>query len=167
MRESLALLQQLMDSIPNPVFFKNAEGVYTGCNRAFEEYLGIPRDSILGKTVFDVAPREMAEIYTEMDRRLLESAETQTYEAQVRYAGGSLRDVIFNKAVFRDRDGQVAGIVGVMQDITDRRRMEKELKRVNRELDAYTSAVSHDLRNPISLIASAAGTLEALLPRVQ
>ena len=166
-RESLAFLQQLIDSIPNPVFFKNAEGVYTGCNRTFEEYLGIPRERILGKTVFDVTPRGLAEFFAEKDAELIESAGEQVYEAQVRYGDGSLRDVIFNEAVFHDSDGRVAGTVGVMQDITERRRVEGELERVNLELDAYASAVSHDLRNPIALIASAAATLKSLIQRVR
>ncbi len=165
-RESLAFLQQLLDSIPNPVFYKNAEGVYTGCNRAFEDYLGIPRQRILGSTVYDVAPRELAERYAEMDWRLLDDPAVQVYEAQVRYSDGTLHDVIFNKAVFRDHEGKVAGIVGVMQDITERRRMERDLQSANRELDAYASAVSHDLRNPIAVMASASATLETLLRRL-
>lgn len=164
-RESLAFLQQLLDSIPNPVFYKNLEGRYTGCNRAFEDYLGIPRERILGSTVYDVAPRELADRYAKMDAELLSEPGVQIYEARVRYADGTLRDVIFNKAVFRDREGKVAGIVGVMQDITERRRIEQALERANRELDAYAAAVSHDLRNPIAVTASAVGTLEAILQR--
>ena len=122
------LLATLLDTIPSPVFYKDADGVYLGCNQAFERLLGRERDEIVGKTAADLGPPEIAERYDAMDLRLLEQAGTQTYERPLETADGSLREVVFNKATFKGSDGQVAGLIGVILDITERKRVEEELK---------------------------------------
>jgi len=70
-RETAHFLQNLIDGIPNPIYFRNTEGIYRGCNRAFEAHAGLPRDQIIGQSVFGVAPKEQAERYQRSDRALL------------------------------------------------------------------------------------------------
>jgi diguanylate cyclase (GGDEF)-like protein/PAS domain S-box-containing protein len=125
---SIHAMQASLDNIPAPIFAKNRQGLYTGCNRAFMDYLGLSREQIIGKTVYDVAPAHLAEVYDRADRKLLASGGRQVYEAQVKWADGSLRDVIFHKAVFRDAQGRVAGQAGAIFDITDRKRLEQGLR---------------------------------------
>jgi diguanylate cyclase (GGDEF)-like protein/PAS domain S-box-containing protein len=121
-------MQASLDNIPAPIFAKNASGLYTHCNQAFVEYLGLMREQIVGKTVYDVAPPPLAAVYDQADRKLLASGGRQVYEAQVKWADGGLRDVIFHKAVFHDQQGQVAGQAGAIFDITDRKRLEHGLR---------------------------------------
>jgi diguanylate cyclase (GGDEF)-like protein/PAS domain S-box-containing protein len=128
LQASIHAMQASLDNIPAPIFAKNAQGRYTGCNQAFVDFLGLPREQIIGKTVHDVAPAHLAEVYDQADRKLLASGGRQVYEAQVRWADGALRDVIFHKAVFRDAQGQVAGQAGAIFDITDRKRLEHGLR---------------------------------------
>lgn len=128
LRDDAHALQASLDNIPAPIFAKDAQGVYTGCNQAFVDYLGLPRDRIIGKTVYDVAPPHLAAVYDQADRQLLASGGRQVYEAQVKWADGSLHDVMFHKAVFRDRQGDVAGQAGAIFDITDRKRLEHGLR---------------------------------------
>lgn len=130
-------LQSGLDNIPAPIFIKDAQGVYRGCNQAFEAYLGLPRDQVLGKPVYDIAPAALAKIYEEADRALLASGGRQVYDAQVRYADGELRDVTFHKGVFRDALGQIAGQAGAIFDITERKRLERSLRDLA-EHDALT-----------------------------
>jgi diguanylate cyclase (GGDEF)-like protein/PAS domain S-box-containing protein len=127
-RAQVHAMQASLDNIPAPIFAKDAAGLYTGCNQAFVDYLGLPRGQIIGRTVFDVAPPPLAAVYDEADRKLLAGGGRQVYEAQVRWADGSLRDVIFHKAVFHDSQGQVAGQAGAIFDITDRKRLEHGLR---------------------------------------
>jgi diguanylate cyclase (GGDEF)-like protein/PAS domain S-box-containing protein len=129
LQAQLHALQASLDNIPAPIFAKNVEGRYTSCNQAFLDYLGRPRDQVVGKTVYDVAPPELAAVYDQADRALLASGGRQVYEAQVKWsADGTLRDVIFHKGVFHDRHGRVAGQAGAIFDITDRKRLEHGLR---------------------------------------
>lgn len=121
------LLQKILDTIPAPIFYKDAEGVYLGCNKAFEAYIGLPASKVIGSTVYDVAPKELADVYYLADNDLIQSGGTQVYEASVRYADTSQHDVIFHKAVFHNDDGTPGGQVGAMLDITDRKKAEAAL----------------------------------------
>ena len=126
--QQLHLLNQLIGAIPGPVFYKDAECRYLGCNRAFEAVVGKSRSELIGRRPHDVAPPELAEQYLAADRELLARTGFQIYESQVRYANGEVRDVMFHKATFSQPDGTVGGLVGVMLDITERKRMEDHLR---------------------------------------
>ncbi len=121
-------LQRLIDTIPNPIFYKDKNGIYTGSNTAFEGYIGLSKDQLVGKSVYDIAPKDLADIYYASDRKLLNNPGTQIYESRVKYADGSIHDVIFNKATFTDLGGNVEGLVGVILDITERKQAEEALR---------------------------------------
>jgi PAS domain S-box-containing protein len=128
-RDGLAFRQTILDTIPNPVFYKNEKGVYIGCNKAFAELVaGLPREEVVGKTPFDIASPELARVYHEKDMEMVENPGVQVYESQVRFTDGALHDVMFNKAAYLKPDGSVAGIVGVMLDITERKRAEERIR---------------------------------------
>jgi diguanylate cyclase (GGDEF)-like protein/PAS domain S-box-containing protein len=120
-------IQAGLDALPTPIFFKDADVRYIGCNKAFERFIGLRLDAIIGKGVHDIAPPELAKRYEEADRGLLATGDEQIYEASVRYADGSNHEVMFHKALFRDSDGATAGIAGVMLDISRRKRTEAAL----------------------------------------
>ncbi len=119
-------IQNAIDMLPSPIFIKDGAGRYIACNRAFESYIGLPRARIVGATVYDVAPAELAAIYEKADRDLIARGGTQSYETNVRYADGTFHDVLFYKSVFYNAEGKTDGISGVMLDITERKRLEKE-----------------------------------------
>jgi diguanylate cyclase (GGDEF)-like protein/PAS domain S-box-containing protein len=123
------ILQSVIDAIPVPIFYKDEFHVYRGCNVAFNDYIGLPPDKVVGHSVYDVAPAELADRYYAADEELLASGGTQRYEAPVRYADGSYRDIEFNKAVFHKPDGRVGGQVGVMLDVTERNRLMRQLEK--------------------------------------
>jgi len=151
-RSNARLLQAIVNAIPVPTFFKNNAGYYLGCNDAFAEYLGRPKEGIIGKTVYDVAPRDLAEVYEEADRKLISRGGTQTYEAEVLYADGSRHDVIFHKAVFTSEEGKLSGLVGTILDITERKRSERALQELDRIKNEFISTAAHELRTPLTSI---------------
>jgi diguanylate cyclase (GGDEF)-like protein/PAS domain S-box-containing protein len=120
-------LRRALDDVPAPIFSKDASGVFRACNQAFEDYLGLGRDEIIGATVHDVSPLELARVYDAADRALMAEGGQQIYDAQVRYADGTIHDVTFFKAVLRNQAGEIDGLSGVMVDLTSRRRLEAEL----------------------------------------
>jgi diguanylate cyclase (GGDEF)-like protein/PAS domain S-box-containing protein len=131
--ELVRRIQNAIDMLPSPIFIKGGDCRYIACNRAFEAYIGLPRSRIVGATVHDVAPGELAATYEKADRDLLTSGGTQTYETNVRYADGSHHDVMFFKSVFYGAEGKPDGISGVILDITERKRLENELAQAARE----------------------------------
>jgi len=136
---NLRFLETFFDTIPNPVFYKDAEGVYLGCNRAFaENILGIRRRQVIGRSVHDlsdVIPSELSDASHKADMKLVAAPGIQVYEAQVQCADGNTRDFIFNKATFTDASGKVKGLVGVMLDITERKRADEALQKAHDELE--------------------------------
>jgi len=126
--EQLRFTEALLAAIPTPVFFKDAQGRYLGCNDAFTEQMGVTAAEIRGKTVYDLWPSEHAAVYHQKDLELLQNPERQSYEAMVRDKTGQDRDVIFAKNVFYDEEGHVAGLVGAYVDITAQKQIEEELR---------------------------------------
>jgi len=127
LHENLSFLQRLADTIPSPVFYTGLNGRYLGCNKAFEELLGLRSEDIKGRSEYELMPKDMADRYHEMDEALFSSPGTQVYETPVQNADGIILDFVINKATYTDADGAVAGIVGVMLDITERKRAEEAL----------------------------------------
>lgn len=120
-------LQACIDNLPAPIFFKNADGIYVGCNVAFATFIGRTPDTVVGRSVFEVAPEALASRYQAADDELLQRGGTQVYESEVCHSGGTSRHVVFHKAAMQGGDGQVRGIAGAILDITDRKMLEARL----------------------------------------
>lgn len=118
----------LFNTLPVPVFYKDREGRYQGCNTAFEVFFGKKEAELVGTTAFDVSPPELARIYHEKDEELFARPGQQVYEAQVKNQRGELREVVFHKASLMDSDGHVQGLVGVVLDITEKKQTDVALQ---------------------------------------
>jgi PAS domain S-box-containing protein len=160
---SLRFTESLLSAIPTPVFFKDAQGRYLGCNRAFTEVMGVTTEEIRGKTVYECWPSEHARTYHERDLELMREPRLQVYDFKVRDQHGRERAVIYAKNVFRDERDQVAGIVGAFIDISDRVRMEQELRR-RLELERVVMRISTEFvgRHRDEIEPGIASALEAL-----
>jgi len=118
--------QFLLNAIPIPVFYKDTQGIYTGVNKAFTELFHVPEKDIIGKSVFDLNPIELAKIYHEKDKELFIKDTKQVYNSQIKNANGELRDVVFNKASITDNKKNVIGLIGIILDITEQNILTKQ-----------------------------------------
>ncbi|MGC9196941.1 MAG: PAS domain S-box protein [Syntrophobacteraceae bacterium] len=125
-KEQLDFFQQLLDSIPVPVSYKDSNGLYLGCNAAFETFLGVKRDDLVNKTLPDLTPEGIADVHQQADLELICRPGIKTYEFGNVFHDGNYHDVVMNKATFLDAGGNVAGIVSALVDITDRKQAEQE-----------------------------------------
>jgi two-component system cell cycle sensor histidine kinase/response regulator CckA len=135
-KRSMNFLESLLRSIPNPVFWKDTDGRYLGCNPAFTEIMGVDAKQIRGKTVYELWPSEQARVYHQKDLELIKNPQQQTYEFEVKDKEGKLRPVVYHKNVFRDDKGAVIGLVGSFVDIGDIRQAHEEIVRRQQFLES-------------------------------
>lgn len=122
LQNQLFFLQELMDAIPSPVFHKDTQGVYRGCNKAFETLVGRARSAIIGRTAFEVFPRELAESLTGKDRELFDRGSHQAFELELPAADGTPRRMLAHRALYHNPVGRVLGVIGVLLDISERKK---------------------------------------------
>lgn len=168
LQDQLALHQTVIDTIPNPIFYRDIQGRYLGCNRAFIEMAGLPRDRIIGSTLSGIGGDDaLASEAKHTDRMLISGRQrADAYETTVHHpAGWSIR-VLVHKAAFRNAEGRVVGIVGCATDISDRIAFEQELTRArdqaeaaNRAKSEFLAVISHEIRTPMNGILGMAHLL--------
>jgi len=151
--KALRVAQDLIEVLPIPVFFKARDGKHLGANRAWEAYFGVRRESFIGKTVeelFSQAP-EVAAKHRAVDEELWRNPGTRSYELQVPVRDGSVRHTLNYKATFTGADGKVAGLIGTIIDITERKRSEQR------------QAIEHRVTRLLSECETVAGAMPGVL----
>ena len=130
LEDEKALLRAVIDNIPDQVFLKDGEGKFVLANQALANWAGATDPSeLVGKTDLDFFPSEVAQKYRQDDQAVLASGKAQpSIEEQIGSGSGSLRWALTTKVPVRDRDGAVFGVVGIVRDITERKRFEEALR---------------------------------------
>lgn len=141
LEENKNFLKTLLEAIPIPVFYKDRQGRYTGFNKAFEYFFGKNEQDLVGKSVFDINPEELAKIYHQKDEELFLSGGVQHYESEVQNAFEDRRNVIFDKSVFRNAHSEFAGLIGTVLDITEQKKAEKDREELIEKLQTALAEI--------------------------
>jgi diguanylate cyclase (GGDEF)-like protein/PAS domain S-box-containing protein len=130
LQNNLNFLRLVLDTVPDPIFCKNSDGVYIEFNSEFEKCLGLTREEILNHTAYDLNQGEYSKVYHEADIALMKTRGMQTYESKVKYSDGKLHDIHFRKATIISENNEVDGLVGIMIDFTDLKKNENKISRL-------------------------------------
>ena len=145
LQERVEFLRLLMDTIPSPIFHKNAELRYQGCNKAYEDLTGRKSEEIAGKNIFETGVVEIPENCHAVDLALLKGGGSLTYETTLKGGDGTLHYVLSTKAAYPDSEGKAAGIVGTWVDMTEQKKAERKLEERERYFRSIIASMHEDI----------------------
>jgi diguanylate cyclase (GGDEF)-like protein/PAS domain S-box-containing protein len=126
--ESRAQMETLINTLPDPVWLKNTQGVFLTCNHAFERLLGAPASEIIGKSDYDFFPATLADFFRHKDQEAILAFAPKVNEEWVDVAGSEKRILLeTTKTSLRGGSGQPVGVLGIARDISERKRSEEAL----------------------------------------
>ncbi|MDD2721507.1 MAG: ATP-binding protein [Gallionella sp.] len=195
LRESRQLLNSVVENIPNMIFLKRASDLrFELFNRAGETLLGYDRADLLGKNDYDFFPRSQAELFIRKDRDVLAQTEVVDIPEEVIATAHGERILHTRKLALRDPSGNPQYLLGISEDITERKRAETELTRykdnlelevqqrttelvlardaaetANKAKSVFLANMSHELRTPLNAILGFSNLMRkgSALPREQ
>ena len=141
----------LLDTIPNAIYYKNIDGKFLGCNTAFGTLVNSTREEIIGKTAFDFFPEKIAMINTQIDKELLKTFTTNSSEFTFYTTSNEMKHIVLNKAVYKNIDGTIGGIVCIMDDMTERIQQKQFLIQQSKlaEMGDMIAAIAHQWNEPL------------------
>jgi PAS domain S-box-containing protein len=149
---------QVVNSVQSPVFVKDEQLRFVLTNEAFCKLVGRPNDSLLGLTDYDIVPREQAAFFQDIDRKVLSTGAPYETEEMLTSADGVEYWLFTRKSMVKVASGE-RYLVGIISDITERKRMEKDLltaklraEDANRAKSMFLANMSHELRTPLNAV---------------
>jgi two-component system CheB/CheR fusion protein len=156
------LLNSLLSSVPDAIYFKDARGRFIRANRALASRFGLddPRQAV-GKTGFELPGHEDALLAHQQDDHVLRTGEAQHYHLEHRI-GSSQEDEwdLVSRLPLSSSSGQIVGVIGIFRDVSEQIRAQGRIEEAVRRRDQFLAMLSHELRNPLGAIVTATALIE-------
>ncbi|MFN6475794.1 PAS domain S-box protein [Nostoc sp. DedQUE07] len=167
LEESRKMLQTVLDTFPQRVFWKDRQSRFLGCNPAFIDHSQLTADEIIGKTDFELPWAKLAHLYCADDEMVMNTRTPKLgYEEPFEGANGEQLWLRTNKIPLTNSAKEVIGVVVSHEDITERKQAEAQLRQTNEQLananmelaratrlkDEFLANMSHELRTPLNAI---------------
>jgi len=155
--DSSILMKKLLDSLPNPIFYKDKDGRFTGFNKAYETAFGVDSRGFIGKTVMDLEhlPPEDRQKYNAEDMALIQEGSALVREQEMIFVDAKTHHTLYSVNGFHDSDGKPGGLIGIFTDITEQKKIMSELALTKQTVEAihkqtkesieYASFIQHAL----------------------
>ncbi len=159
-------LQTLLDSIPNPVYYKDMDNRYLGCNEAFCKLVNLSFSEIISQNEIVQNSNLSHKAFDDSAPDLQLGNSPKRFEFKLTLQDVT-RNIVINKAVFKDINRENAGLIAVITDITKLKEIENELKesqiklqRAMKSKDKFFSTVTHDLKNLLTILFMSCDAIE-------
>ncbi|MFT7003606.1 MAG: PAS domain S-box-containing protein [Sulfurimonas sp.] len=141
----------LLNTLPNPIYYKDKEGKFIGCNEAFCQLLNKDKDFIIGKTAYDFFPFEVAQKNSIIDKTILANKATDRSEFTINFPNEHMKYFIISKSVYSNIDGSVGGIVCILDDISERIQQKQFIIQQSKlaEMGDMVAAIAHQWNEPL------------------
>lgn len=159
-------LQTIIDSTSAVVYVVDRHDRFHLVNRQFAELFGVAAQAVIGRSLYDYFPAEVADQFAQHNRTVLETRASCEFEETVPREDG-IHTYVSVKAPLYDADGSAYAVCGVSTDITERKRLMTSLERADRQKDAFIATVAHELRQPLGAIESALAVMRTRFSREQ
>ncbi len=153
-KEQFHFLSALVNDIPYPLYFKNNRGVYKLWNNAYENFRGIKSKEVIGKTCYQVWPKDIAQKIEKQDNALFQNPQIQNYDIQLPDHQGNLRDMEITEAIYIKQNGDIGGLIGLMKDVTDKRQLEAQLHQAQKleSIGQLAAGIAHEINTPTQYV---------------
>ncbi len=158
------MLSTIYNSIPDLVFSKDTNSIYTSCNPSFEKFAGCKEAELIGKTDMEIFKinEDMAKLFIAADKKVLKNENVEVIEEFVTYPDGTKRLLETLKTPMY-YDGNVIGMMGISRDITDRKAAEKAAHAASIAKSEFLARMSHEIRTPLNAIIGMAQIIKPVL----
>ena len=142
LNKNVTLLSTLIETIPHPIFYKDYNGVYLGCNQAYSEFLGIPKSEIIGNIAKNLVDEKTAAMFRQSERELMKSKNKfRVTESKILFSDGKYHDVVTTLSFYKLPKHNINGIVGIMMDVSERKAYEQALEESEKRLKTVLYAL--------------------------
>lgn len=158
------LLNSLLRTVPDAIYFKDARGRFIRCNHAMAARLGVgDPDEAIGKTAFDMPQQDAAMAMHREDEAVLRVGQPQHYRLERRTDpdGAEAWDMV-TRLPLLDRSNATVGVIAIFRDVTEQVRAKAKIDDEVRRRDQFLAMLSHELRNPLGAVVSATAMLKTI-----
>lgn len=162
--DDLIFLKRVLNVIPGHIYWKDVKGRYLGCNKQQALSLGMTADEMIGKTDFELPWKSRAQELSDVDQRVMRENRKIEVEETVQLPNNDyLSTFLTQKTPLLNDNGDIVGIIGVSQDITEKKRLKDRQEEILAKYQEFVSNQEHDIRTPISCVVGLSESLIDLL----
>jgi PAS domain S-box-containing protein len=141
----------LLDTLPNPVYYKDVNGKFIRCNDSFSKLVNSSKENIIGKVAYEFFPKDIADRHKNIDKKIMKTLGKYADEIVFPKYNGEIKYFILNKSVYLNENGSVGGIVCVMNDLTQSIKQKNLLIQQSKfaEMGEMIGSIAHQWNEPL------------------